>query len=459
MEKNIKLKNILRAITEFSNTLPLEEKMFCLLLEELIIDIVMQVEYKSNLKLFSRWNSIVDFIKHIPWIILWKIKYLLFYNKNDNKAILSHIVFNSKSSYSTMQLLANKYKILIIGALHSKKMLLSRNIFCFVSIFHKKQKLNLEFIEKIYNYCLTLFKKYEIELSSYKQFKQQIEIKYRIYTKYKNIYNKIDQFSISISDFIFHNYNYLYQITKEKGKKNILFDHGIIFYDNLYENLISDYYLACGEYDYYKNKNTGKKDIVGIVGKNYNFIRTKTDSQKKYILYILSPYFYSFARTEGRNLNYSVKYYNKFCQVSKYYFSDKRIMLRAHPVDKINKLKKEFGGNFYQNNLNKIIDNIAFCMVEDTSLALDLLRYDIPIIYIPDQFGIEHIKFSKFNLNISLPYENISYGNIQKILKENEENFEKRQQIYEYYYAPFEKNKFMEIIDEAIQSSSNNCHL
>lgn len=453
MENKQSLDIIIEKFHEYAEQLPYEKKLLFYAFENFVINVATKSVQWSYGMFLGKWKRLSNFIIHVLWVLLWELKFLL--KKNKPHGILFQSIPDSKSSNGILNLLSNKYFVYNVGAIENIKIFFNPKIYCIVNTLIEKDddKIIYDVIENIQIF----FKQCNLKVSNQdlielKLLEKRFFIMNKIVSKIKsNIVLYISDSSLTPQTYFLQ-----YLVQKYGITKSILLDHGIIFYSDLYNMVWADYYLSCGEYCYKKARNIKNKEIIGIIDKNYINFRLN-NTQKKIILYILSPYYYSAARVEGRNLEYVNKYLQRLVEVLKDVYPDHKFYLRAHPVDDISSLKKIFNEfTFYQKDLDKILDQVDFCFVEDTSLALDLLKYDIPLIYVPDEFNEEHIHFKKFDFDISLHYNEISYENLQRLLEINKTKSANKKNIYEYYFRPFDEDKFWKIIDEAIQSNRNN---
>ena len=85
--KNNTLKNILNDFHNRANNLSDKEKLLLYSYEDFIVDTVFGFYDKNSNKIMQRWNKLSQFIKHLLWVFLWKIKYILFANSK-NEVIL-----------------------------------------------------------------------------------------------------------------------------------------------------------------------------------------------------------------------------------------------------------------------------------------------------------------------------------------------------------------------------------
>ncbi|HOJ36810.1 MAG TPA: hypothetical protein PLI27_00945 [Ignavibacteriales bacterium] len=455
--KNNTLKNILNDFHNLANNLSDKEKLLLYSYEDFIVDTVFGFYDKNSNKIMQRWNKLSQFIKHLLWVFLWKIKYILFANSK-NEVILFLSMHNVKSSFDLIEVLSRNYIVFLVGAIENKKLLMNKKVFCIVNTSIKNTNELDNTFENITNIVFDLLKKYNIEVNYLTKVRKDNH--YNLFVKCKKLITSIQKnLILFITDSYFPISYFSQYIIFDRNFSKVMIDHGLIFYNELYQNIVADYYFAFGKFSLDKINGAKQKFIVGCPQKNY-LVKNIKKEKNKYFLYILSPYLFSFARTEGRNLEYLKKYLVKLSEVIKNNYPDWKLVLRAHPSDEIKKLKSYLNNfEFYQGNLNKILSQTYCIFAEDTSLTIDLLRYDIPLIYPLDEFDCEHIHFSKFNYNIGLGYAEISKNEIEKKIYLNSENFEKRKDIYEYYYQPFDKQKFLRLINEAIKSNCNSCNI
>jgi len=218
----------------------------------------------------------------------------------------------------------------------------------------------------------------------------------------------------------------------------ILVDHAVNTYDQINGKIFSSHYFCWGEY----HKNVFRRinphvDCVTI-GSNHGVFSLQKVHKKNKWIYFLPSFRHPLAFTTKRSIDRSMMYSKEIFRIYKMHCEDNSFFVKIHPVDK-NLPMDLFPVRLIKEKLEIVLEGTELVFVEDSSIALDLLKYDIPIIYLANSEGEDLLHLSKCgvaNMNSDIAsLQNCIDTALKEVI-----DYDHRRKAYEYYYGPQNKN-------------------
>jgi len=394
---------------------------------------------------YLRFSDFESFLNHLLWFFLWSFKYVLFLIFNKKNLVLISVGSDRNTSFSYAEYLSswsknNNSNILSLNILCKSKYLFSKNIFyypksakCFsnklVHFLRNSHNEQINIISKKQNYWSYKASKRTVKTINYNS-REMLSFLYLIRKHRTRILFLVQDFDYTDNKYIFCNIAKIFHIP------TFTLDHSILPYRYMYSNSYSDFALVWGNYQKERiNNNYGKKPKqIFVSGKpNVIFGRIITNKSKKYWTYI--PIAYSNPGVISFTRNANLLFHNVYSikTILNKYFSNMKLILKIHPQDNKNSfvfLKKIA-------TISKIlipyVTEAQILFVEDSSFSIELLQYDIPIIYLPDDKNNDPFKIKDFTsiyfLDKGKPFLDLILEAIN-----NKIDWSKRQKHFEYFF-------------------------
>jgi hypothetical protein len=423
---------------------------------------LVEKEIKGRKYYFSRLKSYKEVLLHLVWYISWSIKWLLLisFRKNQRKIILSAFFPENATSFEYIRIILKKNKIdnyllLNFNVIYKMEFLLNSKMFCYPHYFYHKKEVLTENLDSLGNEFRVLFQNYfntDFKFS----FTKYLESFSKIYSSFSYLVKKVqrdNKILYFIQDCDYLNDRVLFSnVCKTNNIPTITFDHSIQIYDHLFYNNFSDYRITWGEYQADRIKrlssNMPKKTVVGgRPGYTFSFNRINL-SENKIWVYFLPAFQAPNMQSIYRSLEQSENNISVINRIISENYNNIRLLIKPHPSDE----KEIFGAenNITETSFVNLIKDTQLVFTEDSTITLELLNYNLPIIYFSDKQKNEHIHIKEFKIDyvISSAYENLK-TNIEEALNK-EINMQDRGKLFEYYFGEgdtFEK-KLNFLLDE-----------
>lgn len=408
-------------------------------------------DYKNQL--FYRLPSGVEYLKHLLWGFLWTIKWFMLRPKfkKSNFIVLAlgsnrNLTLNYVNSLKNI-IANNKTIIVSLNVLCFGSLLKNSNIFYLPRInyqsFTKKHKQNRkEIFQILHTDLIKQIAKHNILMNHGGTLE-------KYYNSYYNDYTAFDSFVKSIlfgkvlcliQDFDNNTNKILYQIIARRNNiKTIVVDHSVNIHPFLGNSRYSDFVLCWGNYSYNKAKlidedRTKQKIIIGSPKRFEWKKRNSTESNN--ILYIGSPLKNPAFPLPGRSIDLSLSYLEALNQLCAKGIAEK-IFFKPHPDDGNEFWKKKIpsvNNLFFSSGKSvfELLNSVSFVVIEDSTVILDLISYDIPLIYLADEEQNDHWGIRN-DANIYFCEKPEDLIEIIKSVEFNNINIEERKRFFNMY--------------------------
>lgn len=405
-------------------------------------------------------RSISQKLSFVIWYLAWTVKWFLLFGKQNNSKIITTSLFTDiKSSLHTLVVLKeiafeNDAVIVHYGVLPKWGFLFSCNIFChpfhvFRLLFNKNESnydfdilsLNKELLKE-FNESRMLIIKNDLErlrkyYSEVNRHLSKLLLKHKILFYISDLDN-IDTRSI------------LCELHRDYHVITFLIDHSINTFSQINRNIYSDHYLCWGDYHidgYKKNVNGGiickTTSKIGHPLKQYSIGNTKKG--KKWV-YFLPSFQHQTALSYSRNIMTTFDQLIRIQNIISSTFIDRELSIKQHPIDMI-----DFSEVFNIKQMDTVKGNkyegIEIAFIEDSTIAIELLQYDIPIVYVANSKGEDLLKLSHMGCAYILKMGDDIEEIIKKVLK-SQCDMASRKKAFEYYFDVYDEywSKFREEI-------------
>ncbi len=381
----------------------------------------------------------VEVAKRMLWFVLWEVKRLFLFGKKD---VIISVFYKEIKIYSELlgnYLEQNKNIVIInFGMQYNKMLLLKRNYFCYPAaknyLSHKSNNTN-ELIEEI----SLLFKKFKLTVPNAKVLEDKITAMIRLKVVFRDFIQKTEKkhnikFLIQDIDYSYDRVIY----SAEFPYLKVSLDHSIIYYPWLFNKCYSDVYLVWGlnQLEIIKKCDKQEKKAIYICGREgrEKFSIIKGTENKKYWIIVLQSHEYALFQTMERKLEFVNRYINEICKVRDQIRESIEIIVSIHPNNNPSIIKEKNVRVINKNVLDYALQ-AELIFFEDTTIAIDLLKYEVPMIYIAGEKGGVFMNFSIAESDIII-CKGIDYIK-SCIEKANSVNVDvmSRKNIYSFYYS------------------------
>lgn len=395
-----------------------------------------------------RFSNLLDLFSQLFWLLLWSLKYFLFFPilfKNKIALICFGVNKNLSLSYSDSILswsINNKTNLLSLNIIKSFKYLFSIHIFYYPKFLfngsHNSRQLLRNIIKdkfcdinKIQNDFTFIPSKYTINSIKY--------LNREMYAFYNLLYYKKSKILFLIQDFDYTDNKYIFSnLAKRFNIPTISIDHAIMPYKYMYSNSYSDIALVWGNYQKERiinNYGAAPKELLIASRPDTRFSIIETNKTKYYWTYIPVAYSHPGVISFNRNMRLLSEYISLIHDFLKLYHKDVELILKIHPRDNeltFAALKQK--ARICKDNEHSFLESELF-FTEDSSLTIDLLRYDIPIIYMSDKNHNDPFKIREFQ-SIHFFDEATSLENTIKTALNTKIDWTKRKTHFDYFFEP-----------------------
>jgi hypothetical protein len=407
-----------------------------------------------------KFNQVSKSILHIYWILLWSVKWLFFFRSNREPIIVTAVGSDRKLSFAYLNYLLdyakeNQYSLVTLNVICNKVFLFRRKVFYFPRfLFENKFKQEITKFSCEWNQLLNglskLIKKnilIEVDLGPVKRFIKDYSRDYYCVDYFLNKFRQ--DILLLIQDFDYtSNRNIYCEIFKLKSVPTVSLNHSILIYDHIYESVYSDYAFIWGEHQNKRIEKLSKNQMqrISVLGHPWNFYKkTKSADEKKYWIYYLPSFENPAAETIYRSVEFTLEYINCILR----FIEDEKVKIQlftcSHPNDSVGALQKA-GFKINRYSFSKIFDKTGLLFCEDSTVAIEMLKTDKPIIYIADKLKRDLFNFNDWStVEISHSKDELQSG-IRKALS-GTIDYQKREKNFCYYFGDG-KNFYMNLRDE-----------
>ncbi len=422
---------------------------------------------KSPIELLSvniNSGNIINKLFLVIWYFAWTVKWFLLFGKQNNSKIITASLFTDiKSSLHALDVLVeiafeNDAVIVHFGVLSKRRLLFSHNVFChpfhvFRILFNKNGSkygtdvlsLNKELLKEFNKDRMAIIEndlkrliRYQSEVN---RFLNKLLLKHEIVFYISDLDN-IDTRSI------------LCELHRDYNVKTILIDHAINTFSQINRYIYSDHYLCWGDYhiECYKKYVKGSiicKTITKIGHPLNQYCINNSKKGKKWV-YFLPSFQHQTALSANRNIFYTLDQLNNIKNIIITKFADRDLSIKQHPIDEI-----DFSGIFNFKKTDTVEGNkyegIEIAFIEDSTIAIELLQYDIPLVYVSNNKGEDLLKLSYMGCAQILKMGDDIEELIKKALQ-NQCDMASRKKAFEFYFDKCDEstNRFKEEIKNTL---------
>lgn len=406
-------------------------------------------------KFLGRFANIYTLLIHVWWGTLWTLKWVLTFRSHG----LKNVVIIASGSHRK---LSKSYFLHVSEYCHDEGLfLISLNVICegkylfTPNVFYYPRFIYFNSIRKESRGLVLLYDKIVNDLRNTVNQYLNLNCRFKLKRNFRRLCNdatfylkllektKHDNVKLLIQDYDYTYNKYMYcELTKINKIKTLVLDHSIRIYNHLFTKVHSDYAFVWGQHEMNRlqKASCSNKSIIMEMGRPFSPSASHKlkIKKKKYWLYLLSSYDQPAFQTISRSLQGAKKNVDQICDCMS---KDREMLIRPHPDDR-KKLFGDFGHQLYLGKLEKVLPYTELIFTEDTSMMIDLLLYNFPLVYVCgsnnrdyfdiERWGIVKILRSDSNLN-NLIEESLNFqidSDLRKI-------------CYEYFYGKsdyFENN-------------------
>ncbi len=399
----------------------------------------------------KKFNQISKGLLHIYWIILWSIKWLLFFKPRDYRFLITAVGSDRKLTFAYLEYLS-KYvnekniRLLSLTVICNRAFLFRRNIFYFPRfLFQLKFKKSINKFSNNWYAALSVLGNIvknnipiKLNLNSIKRFINDYSrdyycVNYLLDKFRKNIIALIQDFDYT------SNRNIYCELFKSQKIPTVALNHSILVYKHLYETVYSDYALVWGQHQ--KERISELSELspknISVIGTPIIFDRKKRmDNTPQYWVYNLSSFENPAAETIHRSVERTL---GMIEEISKIIIMDKlniKLLVNYHPNDSLKALKRAGfnGGSF---TLSEILNHTELIFGEDSTVMIEMLKTEIPFIFITDDLKSDPFNFISWGTAELVTSKENLHSAIQNALIQNL-NLKKREEHFEYYFGDSE---------------------
>jgi hypothetical protein len=415
----------------------------------------------ARTKSFSlKFNQISKSISHIYWILLWSVKWLFFFRFSSGPIIVAAVGSDRKLSFAYLKNLLNyanenQYRLVTLNVICNKVFLFRKRVFYFPRfILEYKFKQEITKFSCEWNQLLSglseLIKKnilIEVDFSPIKRFTKDYSRDYYCIDYFLNRF-KQDIFLL-IQDFDYtSNRNMYCEIFKLNNVPTVSLNHSILIYSHIYESVYSEHSFIWGEHQKKRIEELSRNQMqrISVLGHPWNFYtKTKTVGEKKYWIYYLPSFENPAAETIYRSVEYTLEYINCIQR----FIKDEKVKIQlitySHPNDSVGALQK-VGFRINRYLTSKILNKTELLFCEDSTIAIEMLKTDKPIIYIADKLKRDLFNFNNWSTAEIIYSKDELRNGIRKALS-GTIDYQKREKNFCYYFGDG-KNFYMNLRDE-----------
>lgn len=388
-------------------------------------------------------------VTHLFWYVLWTIKWFILFRYSKKEDIINTALFmETSSSIDYLKLLcieSEKKDVVIVnfGMIYNYPMLFRQNIYChpFIIERYNLSDNNKNESEKL-SRMITKNIPESIDLNVLPTLEKDIQ-RLLVYYNVVEIYiakikkNKNIRFYLSDTDHL-DTRTTLCELHRSAGIRTILIDHALNSFNCINNQVYSDQYLCWGEFQkisFFANASQiNVTNVVIPVGRPSSFFQATNSIRAQRWIYYLPSFQhqtkFSILRSYSRTKEF-ITAFEEFIQTSN---APAVLSIQTHPVDTL-VVRKKFNHGISTITTGKISEGCELIIIEDSSIIIDLLQYDIPILYISNANGDDSMAIDKLKVGriATSPSE---IGSILPDLLKTPFNPVQRSKAFDYYIQP-----------------------
>lgn len=357
-----------------------------------------------------KFNQLSKSFSHILWIILWTIKWILFFRQNQEKFLVCAVGSDRNLSFAYLENLwkyahEKHYHLISLNVICNKDYLFRKRIFYYPRfLLQFKLKIFIKEFSKDWNQLLTVLEDLIQKNISIKVRLNSVQRFIRDYSRdYYCVNYFIEKFRVHIvtlvQDFDYtSNRNIYCELFKSKKVSTISLNHSILIYKHIYGSVYSNYSLVWGEYQ--KKRLEDLSDFrprkVSAIGHPIDYFRIPHSlNELKYWIYYLPSFENPAMETIYRSFEYSLDYIDSIQKIIQNNNLKFKLITLIHPNDSYRAFKK-YGLQKNNTSIKKIINQTGLIFCEDSIVAIEMLKTDIPILFIADKLKDDPFGFTNW---------------------------------------------------------------
>ena len=425
-------------------------------------------EIKRRKYFFSRLKNIKEVLNHLTWYILWSIKWLLFISlkKNGRRIILASFFPKNATSFEYIRTILNRNRtdhffLVNFSVIYNMKYLFNSRLFCYPHFFYKKKEIHTEEYYLLEKDFKALFEKYfKIEFSFYlTEYIKSFNTVYNSFSYLVEMIQRDNKILCFVQDCDYLNDRVLFSnYCKTKNIPSLAFDHSIQIYDHLFYNNFSDYRITWGEYQINRitklSNNIPKKLINGGRPGYYFSFKTINYQKNKVWIYLLPAFQEANMQSIHRSLQQTENNIINIKKIISENYKSVKLLVKPHPSDEREIF--QFTNDLVNDSLDILMNETQLAFVEDSTISLELLKYEIPVVYFADKLNNDNLHLRELNSDYIFVSSKESLGiKIPKALNKKIDHKE-REKIFSYYFGEGKnfENNLNELLDEIFAGRS-----
>ena len=217
----------------------------------------------------------------------------------------------------------------------------------------------------------------------------------------------------------------------------ISLDHSIQIYDHLFLNNYSDFRITWGEYQINRIKRLAKilpQKMISCGRPSFEFNFKMIDfAQNKIWTFLLPAFQEANMQSIHRSLDQTksnIALINKIISVN---YPGIKLIVKPHPSDELKNFN--FGIAATDNSLNDLMYYSQLVFIEDSTISLEVLNYNVPVIYFSDDKVSDNLHLMEFEVDyIFCRKEDRLEDKITEALNVNIDS-KKRRQTFQHYFG------------------------
>lgn len=398
-----------------------------------------------------KFNQLSKKIIHIFWILLWSVKWLRFWSQKNSRFMVVAVGSDRRLTFAYLENLLrfaqeNNFCLVSLNVICRKEFLFQKEIFYYPRfIYQYKSASEIRNLSKSWMYLFDELTelinrkiKIKVEFNSLSHFIKDYSLDY---FTVKYLLRKFqDRIVFLIQDFDYTtNRNIYCEIFKRANIKTIALNHSVLTYNHLYESVYSDYLLVWGEHQKQRAEKLSsiKQHTIAVIGYPLDTkFHSTSSSDKKYWVYFLPSYENPAAESIYRSFELTMAYINILEKVIKKHQLNIQLIVRTHPNDSQNSIEKA-GFKLSKDSFSKMRDHAQLILAEDSTVLIESLNTDIPIIYIASKNKRDPFDFTHWN-TAEIVYSPDELEGV--VLKSHEKpiDLERRFQNFYFYFGKTE---------------------
>lgn len=385
---------------------------------------------------------------HIFWYVLWSMKWMLFFRYSKEEKIITTSFFAEiKSSLTYLDALYSttipeNVTVVNFGMLYDWSFLLKKKLFCHPYFI---EKISIEEIrkEEIANYQSSISNLITKHFPDYLDHNNKKDIRHlmeyysvvEIFLKKIKLHKQIC-FYISDTDHL-DTRVIICELHKSYGIVTILVDHAINTFSQINNQVYSDQYLCWGDYhkDSYISSihESAPVSVLMPIGKPLAKFQLNEVTKETKWVYFLPSFQHQTSLTNNRSFDRTKKFVSELNKIIRDFFPDKKLFIKLHPFDML-EFYELFETDVTKGGIDNVLKGSELVFVEDSTIAGELLKYNIPIVYIANNSGNDSLKIDLLKCGNTA----VDIDGLHKILEKSiteKIDMKKRQFAFEYYFG------------------------